>query len=205
MRHHPIVTGLLVAACSATKAPPALPAVGTDALRSPADFATLRREGDRSRALFLEASRVFLHPRCSNCHPDGEVPLQGMEAVPHEPPVTRGPADHGVPGLECASCHQDHNVEGARVPGAPHWHLAPREMAWVGKTPGEICAQLQDPERNGGKTLEQIVEHSAHDELVGWGWDPGDGRQPAPGTQVQLGELVAAWVETGALCPEEGR
>jgi hypothetical protein len=197
-------TVLLVAGC-APKAPPPLPDVAPDALRTPADFAGISREQSRSRALFLEASRVFLHPRCANCHPDGDTPLQGLEATAHEPPVTRGPDDHGDAGLECGGCHQDRNVQGTRVPGAPDWHLAPREMAWVGKTPGEICQQMKDPARNGGKTLAQIVEHNAHDELVGWGWEPGAGREPAPGTQAQLGALMAAWVETGAACPEEGR
>jgi hypothetical protein len=76
-------------------------------------------------------------------------------------------------------------------------------MAWVGRSPHAICEQLKDPKRNGGKTLAQIVEHNAHDELVGWGWKPGAGREPAPGTQEQFGAIVAAWVETGAECPTE--
>jgi hypothetical protein len=41
----------------------------------------------------------------------------------------------------------------------------------------------------------------AEDSLVGWGWLPGTGRQPAPGTQKEFGELIKAWVETGAACP----
>ena len=140
---------------------------------------------ERSRALFLQASRVFLHPRCVNCHPDGDSPHQGMEA-------------------RCDSCHQEHNLELARVPGAPHWHLAPRFMAWEGKSPRQICEQMKDPQRNGSRTLSQIVEHNAHDKLVAWGWSPGHGREPAPGTQEELGKLVAAWVESGAECPAEG-
>src|SRR6266404_1805227 len=107
-------------------------------------------------------------------------------------------------GVQCSSCHQDHNLELARIPGAPEWHLAPRAMAWVGKSPREICEQMKDPARNGGRTLAQIVDHNAHDRLVAWGWNPGHGREPAPGTQEQLGQLIAAWVETGAECPSEG-
>ena len=30
----------------------------------------------------------------------------------------------------------------------------------------------------------------------------GNGRAPAPGSQQQLGELVQAWIDTGAACPE---
>jgi hypothetical protein len=173
-------------------------------LRSPAAFQGIGDRAERSRAIFLEASRVFLHPRCANCHPDGETPNQGMNGRVHDPPVLRGEKDDGVVGMRCGSCHQERNLEFARVPGAPQWHLAPREMAWVGKSPRGICEQMKDLNRNGSKTLAQIVEHNARDELVGWGWKPGVDREPAPGTQEQLGRLVAAWVESGAECPKEG-
>lgn len=123
--------------------------------------------------------------------------------IAHQPPVTRGPEGHGVVGMECEGCHQDRNLPLARVPGAPGWHVAPREMAWVGKSPRHICEQMKDSKRNGGKSLAQIVEHNAHDKLVAWGWDPGHGREPAPGTQEQFGAIVAAWVQTGAECPSE--
>jgi hypothetical protein len=75
-------------------------------------------------------------------------------------------------------------------------------MAWEGKSLGEICTQIKDPERNGGKTLDEIVHHLAEDSLVGWGWRPGTGRTPAPGTQEEFGALIKAWVESGATCPE---
>lgn len=74
-------------------------------------------------------------------------------------------------------------------------------MAWEGKTLGQICEQLKDPKRNGEKTMAEMVEHMAHDELVGWGCQPGDGREPVPGTQEELGKLIQAWVDTGATCP----
>ena len=187
--------------------PPATPlglrAVAASELRTPADFAGIADRDERSRALFLEATRVMFHPRCRNCHPDGDRPAQGDEGRVHDPPVARGPSDHGAPGLECTSCHQDRNVELARVPGAPKWALAPREMAWVNRTPHALCEQIKDPARNGNKDLAHIVDHSAHDELVAWGWSPGHGRVPAPGTQQQFGALMAAWVESGAECPRE--
>jgi hypothetical protein len=132
---------------------PPLPSVAKNQLRAVADFAVFKDQKERSRALFLEASRVLLHPRCANCHPDGDVPAQGMQMISHQPPVTRGPESRGVVGMECAGCHQDHNLALARVPGAPEWHLAPREMAWVGKTPRYICQQMKDPKRNGGRSL----------------------------------------------------
>lgn len=114
----------------------------------------------------------------------------------------------GVPGMMCNTCHGAENVKVVAqadtiksIPGNGNWHLAPIEMAWQGKTLGEICSQIKDPQRNGGKTLDQITEHMAHDDLVGWGWRPGEGREPVPGTQAEFGELIRAWVETGAACP----
>jgi hypothetical protein len=106
--------------------------------------------------------------------------------------------------MECAACHQDRNLELARVPGAPNWHLAPPEAAWSGRTPEQICEQLKDAHRNGGKTLQQIVDHAAHDELVAWGWNPGHDREPAPGSQQIYGQLMQGWLDTGAHCPGGG-
>ena len=202
-----LIVALAAAGCgSGTRAPSeavALPPVARNQLRPVADFDSIGDPAARSRALFLEASRVLMHPRCVNCHPDGDVPHQGMDLTLHDPPVQRGRESRGVAGMECSSCHQDRNQALTRVPGAPEWHLAPIEMAWVGKSASHICQQLKDRSRNGGKSLAQIVQHNAHDELVGWGWSPGAGREPVPGTQEQFGAIVAAWVETGAECPED--
>jgi hypothetical protein len=115
--------------------------------------------------------------------------------------VVRGLDDKGAIALRCATCHQAANFAPSGVPGHPLWHMAPREMAWQGKSLGEICEQIKDPRRNGVKTLTQIHEHLAHDTLVGWAWAPGGNREPAPGTQAQLSALIAAWIETGTACP----
>ncbi|PYM55919.1 MAG: Isoquinoline 1-oxidoreductase subunit, partial [Candidatus Rokuibacteriota bacterium] len=37
--------------------------------------------------------------------------------------------------------------------------------------------------------------------LVGWAWNPGADREPAPGTQAMFGALVKAWAASGAVCP----
>jgi hypothetical protein len=199
---------LALASCGGKHAPspaqPDLRPAGAGQLHAVADFDVIGDRAERSRALFTEASRVMLHPRCVNCHPDGDTPHQRNLEL-HDPPVVRGSADNGVAGMECTTCHQDRNQALTRVPGAPNWHLAPLAMAWVGKSPADICNQIKDPKRNGGRTLAQIIDHSTHDSLVGWGWAPGADREPAPGTQAQFGALVSAWVDTGAECPEESR
>jgi len=170
-------------------------------LKDKAAFEVIADPADRSVAIFEEMGRVLQHPRCVNCHPAGESPLQGREMKIHEPPVQRGPADFGVTGMTCTTCHMSRNVEPAGVPGDPAWHVAPKSMIWEGKTLGEICEQIKDPERNGGRDLAAMHKHMAEDSLVGWGWNPGGTREPVPGTQARFGELFALWMEAGAHCP----
>lgn len=170
-------------------------------LKQASDFDSITDKNQRSLAIYAEMTKVLMHPRCLNCHPAGETPTQGDAMIPHQPHVVRGDGDIGAPGMYCNTCHHDTNYDPAGVPGNPKWHTAPIEMAWQGKTPGEICAQIKDPARNGGMSLDDLVKHNGEDSLVGWGWDPGKGRSPAPGTQKQFGELTRAWVDTGAACP----
>jgi hypothetical protein len=200
-----VVAALSACSGSPRPSPVALRPVGPTELRAPAELDVIPDRAERSRALFGEVARVLRHPRCVNCHPDGDAPHQRLAMEPHDPPVVRGPANNGVPGLECTTCHQDRNQPFTRVPGAPKWQLAPLEMAWFGKPVGYLCRALKDPKHNGNRTLAQIADHSAHDELVGWAWHPGADREPAPGTQAQFGALVRAWIDTGAECPEEAR
>lgn len=154
----------------------------------------------RGVALFQEAGKVIMHPRCLNCHPRDDTPRQGEAMRVHEPPVVRGAGGMGATGMRCFTCHGAANFE--RVPGNPKWMLAPIEMAWIGRSLGEICEQIKDPKRNGGKSLADIVHHMAEDELVGWGWNPGAVRTPAPGTQKEFGALIRAWADNGAQCPK---
>ena len=170
-------------------------------LRSVQAFASIADDQQRSLALFEEAGKVITHARCVNCHPAGDRPAQGDDRRPHMPLVVRGEDNFGAVGMRCTTCHGPANFDAAGIPGNPAWHVAPIEMAWVGKSLGEICRQIKDPQRNGGKSMEELVHHMAEDSLVGWGWKPGVGREPAPGTQKEFGELIKAWSDTGAVCP----
>ena len=170
-------------------------------LRPVTDFATITNNRERAIALFGEAGKVIQNPRCVNCHPAGNSPHQGDDGHLHRPLVVRGMGGFGAIGMHCATCHGPQNFDPGRVPGNPLWHLAPIEMAWEGKSLGEICEQIKNPDRNGGKTLDEIVHHLGEDMLVGWGWHPGAGRVPVPGTQQEFGALIKAWVEAGADCP----
>lgn len=188
-------SGMLAATASLTLSAPA------DTLAKPEAFASVTDPAQRSAAYFAELSKVLTHPRCTNCHPASDRPRQGDTMRPHQPPVFRGTDGHGLTSLRCSSCHGSANFEPAGMPGHPEWHLAPAEMAWEGKTPREICVQIKDPARNGGRKLADLVHHIGEDTLVGWAWHPGGNRTPAPGTQQAAKALVQAWIESGAACP----
>ncbi len=173
----------------------------SNTLAGPESFASIADTGERSAAMFTELGKVLTSPRCQNCHPAGDRPRQGDERRLHQPPVFRGADGMGLPAMRCPICHQAANFDPGRVPGHAPWMLAPHEMGWEGKTLAEICAQIKDPERNGGRAPADLIDHIGKDSLVGWAWHPGYGRTPAPGTQEIAGELVAAWVATGAACP----
>lgn len=178
-----------------------------ESLRPASAFDSITNETARSRALFEEAARVITHPRCMNCHPVTRTPAQGDDRHPHIPFFDASASDHGPDGLRCAACHGPDNrtILGSRltsIPGNPHWSLAPQSMGWQGLSPGDICKQLKDPARNGGRSLTDLIRHANEDHLVAWAWHPGQGRTPAPGDQATFGALVAAWIGTGAVCPE---
>ena len=196
-----LATRVFLAGCAGLAATAPTAAQNASALRGAETFTGIADRAERSRALFLEAGKVIQHPRGLNCHPGGERPTQGEDMHPHLPLVVRGPDDKGATGMRCTTCHQAANFDPAGVPGHPLWHVAPKSMAWQGRSLGEICEQIKDPRRNGGKTLAQIEEHMARDTLVGWGWAPGSGRVRAPGTQEEFGKLISAWVASGAFCP----
>ena len=132
------------------------------ALRPASWFASIEDRQMRSLALFREAGRVIEHPRCMNCHPRSDRPTQTAAMRPHMPWVTRGPDGAGAPNLRCATCHRDENFDASGVPGNPKWRLAPIEMAWQGKTLGEICRQILDPSRSH-MTRTELLHHMAED------------------------------------------
>jgi mono/diheme cytochrome c family protein len=148
---------------------------------------------------------VLMHPRCVNCHPAGDAPLQGDDRRPHGQDVRRGSDGRGMFALRCASCHQTANLPGPNLPpGAPVWHLPHPDMPLVfeGMSRGDLCRQMRDPLRNGGKTPQQILHHVADDALVLWGWDPGPGRTPVSTPHEEFVRATRTWVENGCACPE---
>ena len=150
--------------------------------------------------------RVLQHPRCMNCHPAGDTPLVGDDSQPHPQNVQRGTLGVGLFAMRCNACHQTKNTEGPHLPpGAPRWQLPTKGMPLVfqGKSSQELCQQLRDPKRNGGKTPEQLLEHVEKDPLVLWGWAPGPGRAPVPVSHEEFVRAMKAWVAGGCKYPGE--
>ena len=158
-----------------------------------------------SKAAFIEAYKVFMHPRCMNCHPAGDVPLQGDDSRLHAQGVKRGKDGKGLFAMKCSNCHQPANTPGENMPpGNPNWHLPPANMKMVfqGKTPAQLAAQFKDPKLSG-KTLKELLHHVEEDKLVLGGWDPGDGRTTPPLSHEEFVAKVKEWIEKGAAVPDK--
>ena len=143
------------------------------------------------------AASVVMHPRCINCD---QSPRQGDARTVHVPLVVRRKDGHGAPTQPCQTCHQTTNTADGFVPGVADWHLAPLSMLWEGRSKEQICEQIKDPARNGGRrTGEQVIEHMKTDPLVLWAWAPGRRTSP-PLSHENFVEVLEAWVKAEMPC-----
>jgi hypothetical protein len=153
-------------------------------------------------ALFDPVASVVMSPRCINCH-QAAAPRQKDIGVLHAQQVVRGKDGHGSAVLQCTACHQAANSAQGRVPGAPGWHLAPLSMRWQGLDKKDVCRQMRDPARNGGRaTGEQVIEHMKTDPLVLWAWNPGASRTLPPMSHEQFVQVLEQWARAGMPCPD---
>ena len=60
----------------------------------------------------MQVYKVLMSPRCMNCHPAGDAPLQGDDSHVHTMNVERGKDGKGVYAAKCSNCHQPANVPG---------------------------------------------------------------------------------------------
>ena len=149
---------------------------------------------------FDPIASVVMHPRCMNCH-QVESPRQTDARILHQPLVVRGSAGLGVPTQPCQTCHQATNTADGFVPGVATWRLAPLSMKWEGLTKQQICEELKDPARNGGRrTGEAVIEHMKSDPLILWAWNPGAGRTTPPLSHEKFVVALEAWVHAGMPC-----
>lgn len=159
---------------------------------------------------------VTSHPRCTNCHVDARgVPMWSGPsygaARPHGMNITAGASRIGAEHLACGTCHATSRRPNATPHAPPHaghaWMLPPARFAWAGKDSAAVCAQLRDPARNGGRDGAALVDHVRHDAerhaFITWAFDPGPGREPAPGTLAEHLDAVIAWTGAGMPCPND--
>ncbi len=159
---------------------------------------------------------VVSHPRCVNCHTDeGGIPMWTDDELggtrPHGMNISAGESRQGREFLECETCHQTSTRPNTMPHAPPHagipWQLAPVEFLWFGQDSKTICEQIRDPRRNGGRGGRGLVEHITHDAslkgFIAWAFDPGGGREPAPGTLQQHLDDTIEWVAAGMPCPQE--
>lgn len=159
-------------------------------------------------------SRIFevvSHPRCANCHvgpsdrPMWSGPSYGAPR-PHGMNIRAGESRIGAETLPCRTCHVTSQGAGPQKPhSAPQvndaWRLAPVEAHWFGRSSAEVCAQLSDPERNGGRSVADLAAHLEHDVILHWAWSPGGGREPAPyDLETHVSDLLQ-WSAAGQPCP----
>jgi len=191
-----LACGALVAACSHAPetTPTATPALAATAKDPVTSFETVRA--------------VLQDPRCQNCHPPGNAPLQGDEGRVHDQFVQRGPDGRGMPGEQCSTCHGKANLPDSYGPRQPpgvstEWHLPPPDMkmVFVGLSSRALCEQLKDPARNGHKDLAALVHHVSTDPLVLWAWSPGFGRRAVSTPHADFVAAFKRWTDAGAPCP----
>jgi mono/diheme cytochrome c family protein len=175
--------------------------VPTDAIK----FDEINRDSIESVTAFKSVYKVLMSPRCMNCHPAGDVPLQGDDSHLHTMAPKRGQDGKGVYAMKCSNCHQDTNTPGLHTPpGNPDWHLPPADMRMVfeGKTANELAKQLVDPNQNGHKDMKKLIEH-ADDGLVLAGWNPGEGRTLPPMSHAEFKKAWLTWLKKGAYAPKK--
>ena len=152
---------------------------------------------------FMQVYKVLMSPRCMNCHPSGNVPLQGDDSHLHTMSPKRGEDGKGLYAMKCTNCHQPENTSGLHTPpGNPKWQLPPANMKMVfeGKTPHQLAIQIMDYTKNGHKNKEQLIEH-ARDTLVKAGWAMGGDRKAPPLSYAAFVKVWDTWINKGGYAP----
>jgi len=164
----------------------------------------VKKDSVASVRAFEKVYAVLMSPRCMNCHPAGDIPLQGDDSHLHQMSPKRGKDGKGIYAMKCSNCHQLENTPGLHSPpGHPEWHLPPADMKMVfeGRTAHQLAKQLVDPKQNGNKDLQKLIEH-ADDGLVLTGWKPAQGLKLPPLSHKEFKKAWITWLENGAYAPK---
>ncbi|MEM6466814.1 MAG: hypothetical protein AAF679_09960 [Pseudomonadota bacterium] len=191
----------------------ATPALAEVAIQPPAEGTVTEAQGLEAWARIYE---VASHPRCANCHtgpsdrPMWSGPSYGTTRA-HGMNIQAGASRIGAETLLCQTCHTTLLEDWAPANVTPHaaprvamaWQLAPVEAWWFGRSSSQICAQMRDPDLNGGRDHLALAEHLNHDLILHWAWDPGGTREPAPYSLQEHVNDILAWGVAGMPCPTE--
>lgn len=167
--------------------------------RPPLDQYPVTLSEEEGLAAFDDIYAAATHPRCMNCHPDGDRPLHTDESIPHDFGITRHSPFLGV---HCSTCHAAISVGDGQAPLPPAdtiWSLAPAQMVFENRTPRELCEQLKDPEINGGRGHVASTRHIEVDHLLQTSWHMG--RTPPPISHEELVQRFETWGRAGGPCP----
>lgn len=160
---------------------------------------------EESKVAFLKAYSVFMHPRCMNCHPNGDVPLQGDDSHLHAQNVQRGIDGKGIYALKCKNCHQDANLAGLNMPpGSPNWALPPMKhrMVFQGQSARELALHFKNSDFTGFKNLDDMIRHVEKEPLVIHSFIPLEGRSTIAMSHVEFVAAVKEWIAKGAAIPD---
>ena len=189
--------------CRARSPSASLAAIAIVAIAQPrrADAAKI----DAGKKAFLDVAKVLQSPRCMNCHPRAIAPLQTDASRPHAQNISRKSVALGLP---CTTCHQSvtakRSASQAARPARQAGACRPPRRRWCSRAgrPPRCASSSRIPAQNGHRTMAQLLDHVAHDPLVGWGWNPGGKRTLPPLTRDQVVAAMQTWIDSGGACPE---
>ena len=97
--------------------------------------------------------------------------------------------------MQCLSSSEKNSYSGVlSAPGAPHWKLSSKSMAWQGLSAAELCRQLKDPKRpghfTGGMTKEELMRKAIELSVK----NVAEGGGPFGAVIAKNGEIVATGV-----------
>jgi len=167
---------------------------------------------DRSpRDLRPRSASLLTHPRCMNCHPAGEHPPAGRRPSRAQ---ARGMAQRhrqfrprpcgGMPHrTQTCPCMRPRLTRA--FPAIPRWGVG-AAVDGLGRARG-IGGHLPTAERHRtqrpARDLALLQEHIAKDDLGGHGaGPPAPAAKQRPARRKPPGQLVQAWIDSGAECPQ---
>lgn len=166
----------------------------------PLDNPPVTLSADEGLTAFADIYAVSTHPRCMNCHPDGDAPMQGDDSHEHTFGITRfSPLE----GVHCSACHAPAGVGDGAAPLPPAdaiWSMPPKAMAFQNRSPAQLCNQLKDGAVNGGRGFTGLAHHIEEDHLLITSWH--SGRAAPPISHEELVQRFITWGRAGGPCPD---